>query len=277
MKKGEIVKKVTSPAIIGESVPGTLFATTTALIGHSRELGERDDPFFEVLDMLSLPIEIFAPDGTLVYLNRAMAELNNVTDVSLAIGKYNVLQDPVCMDQLGFREEIEDVFIRRFKSICRNFPAPINDVFERGVIDEKPYEAATMDIYAYPINRKGKLLFVVLEFHVKNIYHGRPEVARAKEYIDTHWKDKYDKAQLSKAVNMSVSQLYRIFTEQAGMPPGDYHKRVKVEHIKEKLSDKSLSVKEAFAACGEDSHSWLSTVFKQITGLSPTEYRNSLL
>ena len=60
------------------------------------------------------------------------------------------------------------------------------------------------------------------------------------------------------------------------MTPGDYHKKVKVDHIKEKLEDKNLSVKEAFAACGEDSRGWLSKVFKEITGLSPKQYREKL-
>ena len=268
MKKGEIVKKLSSPATVDAAVP----ATTPALIEYFRMRSEQDDPLFQAWDMMSLPIEVFSPDGTLVYLNRAMIELNNVTDVSLAIGKYNVVKDPVCNDQLGYREGIKDAF-KGLKSICRNFPAPINDVFERGVTEEKPYEAAIMDLYLYPIKRKEKLLFVVCEFHVKNIYHGRPDVARAKEYIDRHWKKAFNKAELAKAVNMSVSLLYKVFTEHAGMPPGDYYNRVKVRHIKDKLEDPNLSIKEAFAQCGESSESYIRKVFKEIVGLSPAQYR----
>jgi len=61
------------------------------------------------------------------------------------------------------------------------------------------------------------------------------------------------------------------------MPPGDYHKRVKVNHIKEKLADKNMMIAEAFAACGEDSRGTYARVFKEVTGTSPKEYRASLL
>ena len=43
---------------------------------------------------------------------------------------------------------------------------------------------------------------------------------------------------------MSVIQLYKLFKQHTYMTPGDYHNQTKVEHIKEKLTDKNLSVKE---------------------------------
>ena len=60
------------------------------------------------------------------------------------------------------------------------------------------------------------------------------------------------------------------------MTPGDYHKKIKVKYIKEKLADDNLSIKEAFAACGEDSRGAYFKIFKKLTGLSPNEYRKSL-
>jgi YesN/AraC family two-component response regulator len=49
-----------------------------------------------------------------------------------------------------------------------------------------------------------------------------------------------------------------------------------VERIKEKLADKSLSIKEAFAACGEDSQGWMAKVFKEITGINPSDWRQKV-
>ena len=73
---------------------------------------------------------------------------------------------------------------------------------------------------------------------------------------------------------MSVAQLYKIFKQHAGMTPGKYHLQCKIEHIKEKLSDKNLTIKEAFAACGEDGNGWISRVFKKVTGMTPKEFQN---
>jgi len=240
-------------------------------------LNEYDEPVYQMLDMFPIPIEVFAPDGTTVFFNRALMELNNVKDRNLGIGKYNLLKDPVCMEQMGphVREEIERAF-RGEIVIGKGFPIPIQDLVERGLIKEKPFEAATTDVYFYPVWKKDVLILIVCVFVVRNLYFGRPDVVKAKEYMDAHWQGEYLPEKVAKSVNMSVTQLYRVFKEHTGVTPGDYHKKIKVERIKEKLIDKNLTVKEAFAACGEDSRGWLSKVFKEITGLSPKQFREKL-
>ena len=225
--------------------------------------------------MFPIPIEVFAPDGTSVYMNYAFMELNNIRDRSLAIGKYNVLNDPI-MKQLGLGNDMLSAFYYGEKGIFKGFQAPAKDLVERKVVTEKPFKSAILDIYYYPVFKDKKLIFVVCVFCVRNLYFGRPDVARAKEYIDTHWQGEFHKEKLSKAVGMSVAPLYKLFKEHTGITPGDYHKKVKIERLKEKLTDKCLSIKEAFAACGEDSQGRIAKVFKEITGMSPTEFRKGL-
>ena len=246
-----------------------------AIIKYFQTMNENDEPIYQVLDMFPIPIEIFAPDGATVYLNYALMDLAGVKDRSLAIGKYNLLKDPLCMDQPEYREVILRAF-KGEKAIAWGFSAPIQDLVDRKLIAEKPFEKALMDTYFYPIMKDNKLILVVCVFVVRNLYLGRPDVAKAKEYIDTHWQGEYVPEEVAKSVNMSVTQLYRVFKEHTGMTPGDYHRRVKVERIREKLADKNLSIKEAFASCGEDSRGWILRVFKQITGMTPKQYRENL-
>jgi AraC-like DNA-binding protein len=211
-----------------------------------------------------------------VFSNRALIEFSGTSDASLITGKYNLINDPVCNDQLGMREGIQKAFRGEY-CIAQNYPVPIQDLVDRGIIKEKPFEKATMDYLLYPVWKDDKLHVVVCVFVVRSMYFGRPDLARAKEYIDNHWQDEYDPKALAKAVNMSVTQLYRIFKQHTGMTPGDYYNKAKIERISKKLNDKNLSIKEAFAACGADSRGKMARVFKQITGFSPTEYRKSLL
>ena len=263
-----LVKKQTAINDTGDTSVNTL-------INIFQAIGENNDPIFQLMDKHPIPMEVFAPDGTTVFVNKAGMDMVGNKDPSLLVGKYNLLQDPVCMDQLGYRED----FQRAFKGeivIVTGFPAPINDVLERGVIDKKPWEAATMDLYLYPVFRGKKLCFVVCLFFVTRLYYGRPEVVKTKEYIDVHWQDEYDSKAVAKAVNMSVAQLYSIFKRHTGITPGEYYKKVKVDRIKEKLADKSLSIKEAFATCGEDSRGWMLRVFKEMTGVTPTQFRKEL-
>jgi AraC-like DNA-binding protein len=249
-----------------------------SLIRYFQKAEETDEAWFQILDMFPIPIEIFSPDGTSVFSNRAWLELNNIRDASFITGKYNVLKDPVMeqiMAQMGLTDRFQRVF-RGEADICNDFPAPIQDLVDRGIIEEKPYEKATMDIFNYPVWKNDKLHFIVCVFVVRSLYLGRPDVVRAKEYIDKHWQEEYDPKRIAKSVNMSVTPLYNLFKQHMGMTPGYYYKKVKVEHIKEKLADKNLSIKEAFAACGEDSRGRIARVFKEITGKSPKEFRLEL-
>ena len=229
---------------------------------------------FQVLDLFPIPVEIFDSNGTTVYFNRAGKEWVGIKDMDLLVGKYNVLHDPV-MEQMGLMPGIQRAF-RGETVVTYDVIPPIEDVQARGVIEEKPFEKALTDFHLYPILNGKKVVYVVFVCVVKKMYFGRPDVVRAKEYMDTHWQGEYDKDALAKSVNMSVSQLYSLFKQHVGMAPGEYHKKVKVDRIKEKLADRNLSIKEAFAACGEDSQSWMLRVFKEITGLTPKQYRESL-
>jgi AraC family transcriptional regulator len=124
--------------------------------------------------------------------------------------------------------------------------------------------------------KDDKLYFVVCVFVVRNMYLGRPDVVRARDYIDQNCQGEYNAEAVAQAAHMSVPQLYNLFKHHIGITPGDYHKIRKIEKIKEKLADRNLSIKEAFAACGEDSRGWVLRVFKDITGMTPKQYRESL-
>ena len=268
-----------SPAKAQQKSITKLKETNTASAVFSRffEMLPKNKEFmFRFLDLFPFPVEIFAPDGTDIFLNRAFMEFNNVTDPSLVIGKYNVINDPVINDQMGLKDGVEKAF-RGEIVYLHNVDAPIQDLVNRGIISEKPFEKSVMDFHLYPVMSGKKLIFVVFVCNVRKLYTGRPDVARAREFIDSHWRGEYNAEEVARHVNMSVTQLYRVFKEHTGTTPGDYHKQCKVERIKKRLKNKNLSIKEAFAACGEDSRGWILQVFKEITGMTPKQYRNSLL
>ena len=245
-----------------------------SLVKYFQTANDNGEPLFQVLDLFPIPVEIFDSDGTTVFFNRAGMEWLGIKDKDLLVGKYNVLCDPV-MEQMGLMPGIKRAF-RGETVVTYNVVPPIEDVQARGVIDEKPFEKAFTDFHLYPVKDNGKVVFVVFVCVVKKMYQGRPDVAKAREYMDTHWQDEYDSRKIAEAVNMGVSQLYNLFKQHIGMTPGHYHNKVKVDHIKEKLADKSLTIKEAFAACGENSQGWAVKIFKEIAGMSPKEFRDNL-
>jgi len=145
------------------------------LIRYFQKANDSDEAWFQVLDMFPIPIEIFAPDGTSVFINRALLELHNVPDASLLIGKYNVIKDPMMtqiMAQMGLSDEFQRVF-QGEAAICKDFPAPIQDVMDRGIIEDKPFEKATMDLYNYPVWKDDKLHYYSMRFCCKKPVHGQ--------------------------------------------------------------------------------------------------------
>ena len=226
----------------------------------------------QTFDTFPLPVEVFAPDGTCIFYNKTAMELSDIPDADLIVGKYNLKNDPVCLEILG-RESIDRIF-RGEACFFPDFPAPIQDVVDRGVIGEKPFEAATMDIQVQPVWNGDTFVCTICYFIVKHIYHGRAEMIRAQEYMDENWFENFDREKIAAAANMSPGYFSRMFKKFSGMAPQYYYQKIKVEKIKEKLLDPGLTVTQAFSECGVDSKGKYLQHFKDIAGMTPTEFRN---
>ena len=248
-------------------------ASNDTFIQSVQKMLSENELAFDAFNLLPLPVEIFNGSGAAVFVNRALLELLGIMDAGLIVGKYNVLNDPVCNDQMGLRETIKRAF-RGEAATISDFSPPLQDLVDRGVLKDKPYESALMEVYLSPARDKDKRLFVVCVFIVKTIYRGKPELVKAKEYISVNWRGKFEPRVTAESLNMSVTQLYRLFKQYEGITPGAYHRQCKIEHIKEKLREKNLNIREAFEACGENSKGWILNVFKEQTGLTPTQWRS---
>ena len=248
-----------------QSVLAGLSEQFKALIGNQALM-------HQVFDLHPVPIEIFAPDGMCIFVNRAGLELNNIPDANLLVGKYTLKNDPVCLEILG--QEVMDKIFRGEAVLVPDFPAPSQTLVNRGVIDEKPWEAALMDLFCLPIWDGGVFTFMICFFTVKNKVEGRADVVKAKAYIRENWREKFDMDALVAAVgSMSERHFRRLFKEVTGITPHAYYQKVKLEKIQEKLMDSTLSVAEAFTACGVDSHGAYFRLFKEKTGMTPSKYR----
>ena len=236
-----------------------------------RALIENAELNYQILDMLPMPIEIFSPDGLSIFMNRAFMEMINHHDERLIVGKYNLKNDPVCLEIMG--QDLMDRIFRGEACSFSDFPAPIQDVLDRGVIDEKPWKAATMDLFALPLWDGDTFTCTITFFTVKNMYYGRADIAKAQEYIESHWLKDFDLDKVAGSINLSRRHFTRLFKEVSGDTPLGYYQKIKIKKIQEKLFDGNLNVEQAFAACGVEYRGAYLRLFKEIAGKTPTEFR----
>src|SRR5690554_4986185 len=52
------------------------------------------DLFYNIIDFIPYPIEVYAQDGTIVMVNRAMLREFDLSGNDIVMGKYNIFKDP---------------------------------------------------------------------------------------------------------------------------------------------------------------------------------------
>lgn len=95
-----------------------------------------------------------------------------------------------------------------------------------------------------------------------------------KEYIDYYYTEKLSIMEIADKFNFSYSYLCTSFKRYFGESPNDYI--IKKRIYKAKLlfdSDPVLSIKETAAMAGYDNPYYFSRIFKNVTGISPSQYK----
>jgi transcriptional regulator GlxA family with amidase domain len=92
-------------------------------------------------------------------------------------------------------------------------------------------------------------------------------------YIEKHYWDRISAEDLSQEVGLSKKKLYAGFLKKTGSTPHCYQTRVRIEKAKSLLEDARLPIKSVARTLGYKTHSHFSEVFKEITALTPEEYR----
>lgn len=102
-----------------------------------------------------------------------------------------------------------------------------------------------------------------------------PQVAFAIRYIKEHACDPIAPADVLKVTGMSNSTAYRKFMKALGRSIHGEIQRVQMERVQHLLTSTNLSVTDASRQVGFQNMRYLTKVFRDVTGMTPTEYRRS--
>lgn len=96
------------------------------------------------------------------------------------------------------------------------------------------------------------------------------------DYIQDNLDRDLSLAELAKVSQISPHHFGKLFKQSVGMPPHRYVLKCRVECAKELLANKQLSLTQISQQLGFFDQSHFTHVFRNCTGVTPRQYRNSL-
>ncbi|WP_438444153.1 response regulator transcription factor [Gorillibacterium sp. sgz5001074] len=100
-------------------------------------------------------------------------------------------------------------------------------------------------------------------------------VIRAQQYIETHYRENCSLQAVSAHVHVTPNYLSNLFKRETGIAFSNYVSKLRVEKAKALLTCTKMRMTEIADQVGFDNASYFTTVFKQLAGISPSEYRKS--
>jgi AraC-like DNA-binding protein len=108
--------------------------------------------------------------------------------------------------------------------------------------------------------------------------NGEPAViSRAKEFISQHYSEDISSGRVASEVHLSKFYFCKLFKSGTGLTITAYLSRLRVERVKELLLNPNLRVSEIAFQTGFQSLTHFNRVFLNLTGQSPTRFRERLL
>jgi AraC family transcriptional regulator len=243
-----------------------------SIIESFQSLSKKEELLAKVIEFFPYPIQVYAPDGTSVLVNRVILDEYHVSDPDMVVGKYNIFNDPYII-ALGQLDKLKRAF-RGETVFFRDVKVPLEDIIKRYGVKDLDMEAAYQDITVFPIlDDMEQVVYVVALMINRRVYRGKDEIEKAKEYIESHWLEKFDANKTAKAACLSKAHFIKLFKKHTGLTPYEYYTNYKISKLKEKLMDANLTIAQAFAACNMDYNGHSARVFKNKTGVSPSAYR----
>lgn len=121
-------------------------------------------------------------------------------------------------------------------------------------------------------------------FTVERIYHREkrsltikrdPRIQTVVEYLISHPTERFSIAYLCDIAQMSPSSLRRHFKEHTGKTPGDFIKEVRIMVAARQLLATNERISTIAYDLGFTDQNYFSRKFKQVFGVSPSQYRLS--
>ena len=210
-----------------------------------------------------------------------------------SLGRHDIFIIPPGMEYAHYADSSEPYVLYWIGFRCKN-PDVIDVIFEHIFYDEEnPVMHSTVGIEdevtaIYYEARKRSPNFLLIETKIFSIfskiaakYHSSSQLVytsyfkKADDYISENLHEKITVKQLAEeSCAIDVSELYRVFKKRTGMSPLRYIREKKIEKACELIQQTDMSYHDIARALGYEYDSLFYKVFRQIKGMTPSEFRS---
>jgi AraC family transcriptional regulator len=106
---------------------------------------------------------------------------------------------------------------------------------------------------------------------------GSARLRRIKELVHAKMEDDLSLDEMAQSVGLSTAHFARMFRKSTGETPHQFVLRQRVERAKAMLRAPGARVLDVAVACGFKTQQHFAQVFRDVCGISPTEYRQNFL
>lgn len=224
--------------------------------------------------------DIRADNGqTFIYPSQLEEKLNNyirtacLEEALSTFGAF-VAEIEACKNKLHYNQ-ILPIFIQLLTSIRHSFSSFGTDIEILFGDGTDPYrELLDLESLDHIVLWFQSLITRGIECIRQEIHaRGNQHIAKIIEILENEYDKDISLSWVAERLNLNPAYISRLFKQSTGQPFVDYLKQVRVDNSKRLLAEGRLKINEIGRQVGFGSAHYFIKVFKEITGLTPGEYK----
>ncbi|MDF2614437.1 MAG: transcriptional regulator AraC family [Clostridia bacterium] len=113
----------------------------------------------------------------------------------------------------------------------------------------------------------------IKEYRISN---SKYVMKKAMEYIDENYSKKISLEDIASHINLSKHYVSYLFKKETGINISSYINDIRIERAKEMIVRREYKIKEIFEKVGFSDQQYFSKAFKKATGMTVTQYKESI-
>ncbi len=150
-----------------------------------------------------------------------------------------------------------------------------DSAFLMGELYQKKIENAknTNELLVINLNHSIAMNYAVLVKKIAEEECSSATVNQVRQYVRNHYQEKLSVSKIAKHFYLSPEYLSSLFIKECGISLPDYIRNLKINQAKVLLKFTDRSLIDISTLLSFSSQSYFQTVFKEVTGMTPSDFR----